>query len=142
MKTTTIKFVILSAFFCIFILKNGIAQEKHCGTTEATQALYLLHPELVQKQVDYDNMITAKVKQKKMSKSPEAVYIIPIVFHIIHTDGTENISDAQILDQVAILNRDYRKLNADTSLIVAGFDTIAADIKVEFRLARLDHLFS
>ncbi|MGZ6540325.1 MAG: hypothetical protein ACXVEB_18250, partial [Bacteroidia bacterium] len=120
MKTNTYKFAILSAIFCTSLLNKGVAQEKQCGTTEATQALYSAHPELIQKEIDYNNMITQEVNSKKMSKSPEAVYIIPIVFHVIHTNGAENISDAQIQDEVAILNRDYRKLNADTSLIVAG----------------------
>ncbi|MGZ4055355.1 MAG: M43 family zinc metalloprotease [Bacteroidia bacterium] len=138
MKTNTYKFAILSAIFCTSLLNKGVAQEKQCGTTEATQALYSAHPELIQKEIDYNNMITQEVNSKKMSKSPEAVYIIPIVFHVIHTNGAENISDAQIQDEVAILNRDYRKLNADTSLIVAGFDTLAADIKIEFRLAQID----
>lgn len=66
------------------------------------------------------------------------VYIIPIVFHIIHNYGAENISDAQIIDQVRILNEDFRKLNADTSLVVPGFQGIVADAEIEFRLANLD----
>lgn len=65
-------------------------------------------------------------------------YIIPVVFHIIHEYGTENISDAQVLDAVRILNEDYRKLNADTSGIVSTFQGIAADASIEFRLAQLD----
>ena len=138
MKTTTCKFLLLSSIFISFFSMNGAAQEKHCGTTEATRALYEAHPELINREIDYNTAITEEINRKKMTRSPEAVYIIPIVFHVIHTNGTENITDAQILDQVAILNRDYRKLNADTSLIVAGFDTLAADIKIEFRLATID----
>ncbi len=65
-------------------------------------------------------------------------YIIPIVFHIIHEYGSENISDAQVLDAMRILNQDYRKLNADTSIIVPTFQGIAADAQIEFRLAQLD----
>ena len=37
-----------------------------------------------------------------------------------------------------ILNADFRKLNADTGQIVAGFVDIAADVDVEFRLAKRD----
>lgn len=65
-------------------------------------------------------------------------YIIPIVFHVIHEYGSENISDAQVLDAMRILNQDYRKLNADTSIIVPTFQGIAADAQIEFRLAQLD----
>jgi PKD repeat protein len=65
-------------------------------------------------------------------------YIIPIVFHIIHEYGSENISDAQVLDAMRILNEDYRKLNSDTNIIVPTFQGIAADAQIEFRLAQLN----
>lgn len=68
----------------------------------------------------------------------DVLHIVPIVFHIIHKYGSENISKAQIEDQVRILNEDFRKLNNDTSSIVAAFKSIAADSKVEFRLAQKD----
>lgn len=67
------------------------------------------------------------------------VYVIPMVFHVLHDEGPENISDEQILDAVAVLNRDLRKLNADTALLVWGFDTLATDARVEFRLATIDN---
>ena len=41
-------------------------------------------------------------------------YIIPVVVHVLHQGGPENISDAQILDAMRILNEDYNKQNADT----------------------------
>jgi PKD repeat protein len=66
------------------------------------------------------------------------LYIIPVVFHVVHDNGEENISDAQIHDAMAVLNADFRKLNADTNQIVAGFVDVAADIDVEFRLAKRD----
>lgn len=66
------------------------------------------------------------------------IYTIPVVFHIIHNNGPENISNDQVYDAIAILNRDYRKLNADTSSIVAAFQGIAADIGLEFALAAKD----
>lgn len=67
--------------------------------------------------------------------------IIPVVFHIIHGYGSENISKAQIEDAIARLNIDYQKLNSDT---VAGVDTWEAfnldraNCNLEFRLARID----
>ncbi|MDF2437603.1 MAG: hypothetical protein K0Q95_1979 [Bacteroidota bacterium] len=66
------------------------------------------------------------------------VYIIPVVFHVLHQNGVENISDAQILDQIRILNEDYRKQNADISAVVSSFTAIAADSEIEFRLAKKD----
>jgi len=66
------------------------------------------------------------------------VYTIPVVFHILHQNGPENISDAQILDEMRILNEDYRKLNADISAVVPSFTGVTADCEIEFRLAKKD----
>ena len=40
--------------------------------------------------------------------------IIPVIFHVIHEGGAENISKAQILDQLRILNEDLNRKNPDT----------------------------
>lgn len=73
--------------------------------------------------------------QKTMST---ATYVIPVVFHIIHTGTTGNISDAQIIDQVNILNKEFRRLQADTALTPPAFKSLAAAFDVEFRLATKD----
>lgn len=64
--------------------------------------------------------------------------VIPLVFHILHDDGAENISDEQIFDQMRILNEDYNKLNPDTASVIPEFKDIIADVGVTFRLATLD----
>lgn len=68
-------------------------------------------------------------------KTTGLIYTIPVVFHIIHNNGSENITDAQVQDALNILNRDYRKLNADTSAIVAAFQGDAADVEMRFVFA-------
>jgi hypothetical protein len=65
-------------------------------------------------------------------------YIIPVVFHVIHTNGPENISEAQIKDGIRILNERFNKTSADTTSIVPTFQPIHADCEIEFRLAGTD----
>ena len=72
---------------------------------------------------------------KKGSTEKATIYKIPVVFHVLHMNGVENISDEQIYDALAILNRDYRKLNADTANVHLDFAGMPADIEVEFVLA-------
>ena len=60
------------------------------------------------------------------------------MFHIIHQYGTEDISDAQILDEVKILNRDYNRENADTVDVVDEFKHNIGKINITFRLATID----
>ena len=73
-----------------------------------------------------------------LQKNTSGIRIIPVVFHIIHDGGPENISKAQVEDQIRSLNEDFRLLNADASTIPDGFDSVAADCRIEFRLANFD----
>ncbi len=72
---------------------------------------------------------------KKGGSEKATIYKIPVVFHVLHMNGVENISDEQILDALAILNRDYRKQNADTANVHPDFAGMPADIEIEFVLA-------
>ncbi len=67
-----------------------------------------------------------------------ATHIIPVVFHIIHDNGPENISDAQVYDAMEILNEDFSRSNPDWSTVNPAFLGIVADVDVEFRLAKKD----
>jgi PKD repeat protein len=146
MKKNYMRYLLLNSIFFLAVITPSFAQEKQCGTTEATKELYLQHPELIQQEEVYNAALAQKIadKAQQRSTSSDQVYIIPVVFHIIHTNGDENIPDANIQDQIDILNRDYRKLNtAEIDLIKTKtpntpFDTLASDIRVEFRLAQLD----
>jgi PKD repeat protein len=71
-------------------------------------------------------------------KNASVVKIIPVVFHIIHEGGLENISRAQVIDQLDSLNKDFRRMNADTADTPVPFKPIGADSEIEFRLATLD----
>lgn len=77
----------------------------------------------------------ALLSNRSFAKQGSITYI-PVVFHVIHNDGMENITQAQIMDQIRILNEDFRKkagTNGDKST-----EATAADMEFEFRLAQLD----
>jgi hypothetical protein len=59
-----------------------------------------------------------------------SVKIIPVVVHVIHLGGTENISDAQIQSQISVLNEDYRKMTGTNG------DGAGVDTEIEFCLAK------
>ncbi|TSJ46325.1 M43 family zinc metalloprotease [Fluviicola chungangensis] len=63
--------------------------------------------------------------------------IIPVVFHVLHQNGSENISQAQVWDELQNLNEDFQRMNADTTLVTAPFDTIKGKANFEFRLATI-----
>ncbi|MCC5922510.1 MAG: T9SS type A sorting domain-containing protein [Crocinitomicaceae bacterium] len=65
-------------------------------------------------------------------------YTIPVVFHIIHAGGPENISNEQVEDCIRILNNDFQKLNNDANNVNSAFLPIVADVEIQFKLARRD----
>jgi len=67
-----------------------------------------------------------------------AIYTIPVVFHVIHTNGEENISREQILDQIRVLNQDYNLLNPNLSKLRTVFKGLEADCQIKFELATID----
>lgn len=72
------------------------------------------------------------------SKTRGTIYTIPIVFHVIHQGGAENISREQIENAVAILNEDYRLLNKDAADVHSDFKDLPADCEIQFKLATKD----
>lgn len=123
---------LLCTYATIFAQNNDL---KHCGQTQALKDLYAKHPELKK---HADLIKQQKSQTPSVKRTSSAPYIIPVVFHIMHQYGSENISDAQVIDAVRILNEDYQLKNADTSIIVPSFKNLKANVNFEFRLAKRD----
>jgi len=66
------------------------------------------------------------------------VIIIPVVVHVVYNTGDQNISNDQVRSQINALNKDFRKKNEDASYIPVAFKDVAADSRIEFRLATVD----
>ncbi|MES2678610.1 MAG: M43 family zinc metalloprotease [Bacteroidota bacterium] len=135
---------ILFFTLAILIASPFFSQEHFCRSTEAQNEWFAQHPELrknfdllQEKAIEEDKAFFSNSHSQQRTMS-NATFTIPVVFHILHQGGFENISDAQVMDAVSILNRDYRKLNADTANVVASFKTIIGDTKFQFTLATKD----
>jgi len=125
---------IMTFIFMTIGLSAYAQQQNWCGHDHEYHKMLERDPSLKKDMDKFLHNIAMNAKDDEDT----TVFIIPIVFHILHHYGTENISDAQIYDQVAILNRDYRKRNSDTIDIIPAFDTLATDARIEFRLANID----
>ncbi|MBC7937420.1 MAG: T9SS type A sorting domain-containing protein [Rhizobacter sp.] len=66
------------------------------------------------------------------------IITIPVVIHVLFNSATENITDAQVLSQIEVLNRDFRLLNADKANIPVAFKPKAGDARIMFCLAQVD----
>lgn len=141
---------IFHIYFLLFSL--GIYAQKEipgvdyraCSTAERYNEIISKNPiinQLINQQNQFANDWTKKNYGKtKINATGKKVisYIVPLVWHVIHNDGPENLSKAAIEVEIAQLNEDFQKLNASISGVHPLFTGIAADSEIEFRLARLD----
>ena len=117
--------------------KQGLKTADWCGTTAEQEKYFAEHPGAREQQrAFYQRMEALAQAQQRMSYVTDIT--IPVVVHVIHGGGSDNISDRQINSAIALLNDDYQKLNADTASIIPLFRPIAASIGFRFRLARKD----
>ncbi len=139
--------IILATFFFCFLSQFIYSQDDylHCGSTEAMNKIFIANPELKKAFLEREAISVLQDQQAfatgysdNAGKQLLPIYIIPVVFHIIHQGGTENISDAQVFDAIRILNEDFRMLNATAANTVSAFQSDAADSEIEFRLAQKD----
>ncbi len=122
---------LIAAFLFLFI--NYSVAQHVCGTDLHHQHLIKKHPEL--QQIEEKANIDAR---KNQVTKRAAKYQIPVVFHVIHTGGPENISREQILDQMRILNEDFSFTNENKKNIRSAFLSRVGSADIEFVLAKTD----
>ncbi len=123
----------------IFISFSAQAQDiKYCGQTEETEKIFQRFPHLRADAERANRQLEEEGAVYRSSGGDDQLLIIPVVFHIIHDNGPENISDEQVYSAMEVLNRDFRLLNEDVADVVDAFEDLPSDIHIEFRLAKRD----
>ena len=128
--------IILLAFFVSGTI-TSYAQHKPCGSADVNneeiakdpakaELQQKLHREALEYTETYDE------------NNRGGLRVIPVVIHVMHDGGDENIPKEQVLNAIEIINEDFQLLNADQDMIVEEFDFMKANTGVEFRLAKLD----
>lgn len=141
---------------------SGFAQVKNhqCGTDEHLHQMMQSNPALQLEKVKFESNMREAMKnynpanyrtESGLKKKSAPKYIIPVVVHVFHANGNENISDAQINAEIAFLNRSFRNLDPDSTFRRKGefvtpagdtnyfdYKNLAADAEIEFRLAKKD----
>ena len=122
-------------FSLLIMTSLGAYSQRTCTTNEKMEQLKANDPSFAahhQETMDYIRNTTIN----QANRSPNVVVTIPVVVHVLYKNTTQNISDAQVLSQIAILNADYRKTNADFNTRVPSvFRPLGADAELAFCMA-------
>jgi Pregnancy-associated plasma protein-A/Secretion system C-terminal sorting domain len=138
------KLIISISIFCSALLMNNkiTAQSQNsqqCGfnnMVDYQESLYPGYKENVN--TTYINLLE-KVNGKKTQTS-KMTYTIPVVFHVVWNASTpmQNLDDSVLIEQIAVLNEDFSRTNADASNIRPEFLPIVGNPDIQFQLACID----
>ncbi len=122
------KLFLFALAFCFFA--TGLNAQRVCTTP------------LYEQQTPYASMSRPNTINNGGPASRDTVaneiITIPVVIHLLFNTAAQNISDEQILSQLAVLNKDFRRLNMDAGNTPEAFRSSAADAKIMFCLAQVD----
>lgn len=129
-------------FIGLSLLFTGAFSQDKCATMTLPQNIN--RSESI---ADFEVWLTNKkiekaARQLQPTTQQATVYEVPVVFHVVH-DGSllgsgSNISDSRIIQQLEILNQDFRRTNNDASETASQFRSVAADTEIQFVFARQD----
>ncbi len=111
-------------------LSNNTVTEEYCAAHKVMEEALLTNPDLQEKtnQLELAWEAQASNQSNEENLTPPS-YLLPVVFHIIHNNGSENISDALVLQALQDLNDAY----ANTGYYDQG---TGVDTEIQFCLAK------
>jgi hypothetical protein len=132
----------MRTFLLILFLQAGLwssAQER-CSSADYTQEQKAANPLAALRITEAENFLQKRVSSPSIHSRTVAPTIIriPVVVHIVYKNSSDNVSDAQVKSQIEALNRDFRRLNSDTTNTPDRFKALSADVQIEFYLATAD----
>jgi hypothetical protein len=80
---------------------------------------------------------TARRRSLAVSPKKAAASTVKVVVNVVYKTDEQNISDAQIKSQIAVLNRDFSAKNPDKSKVPAVWKGLVTDSKIRFKLFKV-----
>lgn len=121
---------------CWMLLTAPLWAQERCATEQRVQAAAQQFPALIQKRAEVQAQLQQQLRTGQGRSS--SVLRIPVVVHVLYRNTAENVSNQRILEQIQILNEDFRRQNSDASQTPSDFLPVAADTEIEFCLAIQD----
>lgn len=110
---------------------------RNCATMEYMKEQVKNDPLLKQSREAIEQFTKNYIQQNGGNKY-SSVVTIPVVFHIVYNTPSQNISDARIMAQLDVLNKDFSRTNADAGSTPSVFQGVAANTGIQFCLAQRD----
>jgi len=116
--------------------KKGVPLRRSCGTMAVHMALLEKNPAFRARQFRFEQDV-ARRRTLGVSVAKLKPVTVDVVVNVVYKTDVQNVSDAQIKSQIAVLNRDYSAKNPDRSKAPAPWKGLVTDSRVRFKLAKV-----
>lgn len=136
MKTNQQLKGLLMILLTITLSSPKIIAQRTCGVNSHERYLKAKYPKRESKLLEYRKQLEKLTVLQKVNSAVSVT--IPVVVHVVYNTAAQNISNVQILSQIAVLNQDFGRTNPDTTNTPAAFKPISANTNIQFCLAQRD----
>ncbi len=128
---------LLLALGAFLLLALNVSAQRVCAAHDVLEQQLLQNPLLRERMEEIERQTEDFIATPQGTRERVQV-TIPVVVNVVWNTASENISDAQIQSQIAVLNADFRALNADRTNTPSIFSSLIADFEINFCLATQD----
>ena len=116
--------------------EEPLPPQRSCGTMSNHMRLLEMYPSFRDRLFKLEEA-TAKYRNSGEKITAVPVATVRVVVNVVYQTPAQNISDAQIKTQIAVLNKDFRGTNTDKTKTPTVFKGLVSDAKVNFVLDRI-----
>jgi hypothetical protein len=125
-------------------ISSAFAQDQRiqpCVTYAAMEDHFARDPQAAINYQALEKILNTQMQENAANGAKSAAafeYTIPVVFHILHTGGSENVSDASCISVLNWVNKDLARMNSDTGTIAAPYKPLYVPSDIKLMLAKKD----
>ena len=125
-------------FTLFFLLTPFFIYSQKCNTTIHRQQQLQKYPDRNQQIQEINRQTQHWIRTHKSSSKSRSIVPLNVVVHVLWKTEEENISAEQIQSQIDVLNKDFNLQNDNFFLTPSPFQSLAANVDIQFQLARVD----
>jgi Pregnancy-associated plasma protein-A len=128
--------LLVSVFLCLSCITY--AQLQPCSTDEQYHKLLIQYPQLADYEEQFESQLKEKIGHKTTATDDTTFYDVPIVVHVVHDYGVENINDDALYTAAAYWATIYVKQYPDTIDVIPPFIPYIGNPRMRLHLATID----
>ena len=129
---------VMAAMLCLATIGRAQSEIQPCGADEHYQKMLVKYPQLAEYEKQFEDQLGRRMAERTTAAVDTAIYDVPVVIHVIHDYGGENLPDTVLYDAAAYWTVVYMKENADTADVIPTFVPYVGKPGMRLHLATKD----